>query len=191
MPAYQLSPVRICGGTGVMYSPSDGLKIDQPSRKCFWREWDLYWVSTRTRRNPESRQLLSVKSMIRYLPPNGTAGFARWAVSGYRREPTPPARMSVIVCWMMSAKAGTFYPCVPGFRRFLCEMPPRCEYQPGFTLVGRRDKGVRPDKTPGLSNRSPAVLGELFRQFFPPKTPGPIAFRGSRRIHTALRSQSQ
>ena len=30
-------------------------------------------------RSPEFRQLLSVKSMIRYLPPNGTAGLARYA----------------------------------------------------------------------------------------------------------------
>lgn len=77
----------------VMYSRSSGLKIDQPSRRCFCSEWDLYWVSTRTRRSPECRQLLSVKSMIRYFPPNGTPGLARSAVSGCNRDPTPPAKM--------------------------------------------------------------------------------------------------
>jgi WD40 repeat protein len=38
---------------------------------------------------------VSVKSMMRYRPPNGTAGLARSAVSGCDREPTPPASSSV------------------------------------------------------------------------------------------------
>ncbi|GHF70438.1 hypothetical protein GCM10017782_05120 [Deinococcus ficus] len=33
------------------------------------------------------------KSMMRYLPPNGTAGLLRFWVSGARREPCPPARI--------------------------------------------------------------------------------------------------
>src|SRR3954469_23236144 len=33
----------------------------------------------------------STKSMIRYLPPNGTAGFERARVSGSSRVPLPPA----------------------------------------------------------------------------------------------------
>src|SRR5579885_767759 len=37
-------------------------------------------------------QLLSVKSMIRYFPPNGTAGLARYWVKGNIRSPLPPAR---------------------------------------------------------------------------------------------------
>src|SRR5208282_4314866 len=41
----------------------------------------------------ELRQLLSVKSIIRYLPPKGTAGFARCMVRGCRRSPFPPARI--------------------------------------------------------------------------------------------------
>src|SRR5688572_28496701 len=57
----------------------------------------MYCVRTRMRRSPECRQLLSVKSMMRYRPPKGTAGLARSAVSGYRREPAPPARMMLIV----------------------------------------------------------------------------------------------
>src|SRR6478609_3214454 len=97
VPLYHDSPVRICGGTGVMYSPHSGLKIDQPSRRCFCSECDLYCVSTSTRRRPECRQLVSVKSMIRYLPPKGTPGLARSAVSGWSREPTPPASKNVRV----------------------------------------------------------------------------------------------
>src|SRR5215472_17452552 len=36
-------------------------------------------------------RLDSAKSISRYTPPNGTAGFARSAVSGARRVPAPPA----------------------------------------------------------------------------------------------------
>src|SRR6266481_231304 len=43
------------------------------------------------RLSPLLRQLESVKSMMRYMPPNGTAGFARFLVSGYSRSPWPPA----------------------------------------------------------------------------------------------------
>src|ERR1035438_3606311 len=103
VPAYQKAPVRIWGGTTVMYSPHSGLKMDQPSRRCLCREWDLYWVSTRTRRRPECRQLERVKSMTRYLPPKGTAGFARSAVNGCRRDPLPPARRMVSVSSAMGA----------------------------------------------------------------------------------------
>ncbi len=35
--------------------------------------------------------------MIRYLPPNGTAGLARMADRIERRSPSPPARMIAIV----------------------------------------------------------------------------------------------
>ena len=45
----------------------------------------------------ELTQFDSVKSMIRYLPPNGTAGFARTDDRMDSRSPSPPARMSAIV----------------------------------------------------------------------------------------------
>ena len=77
-----------------MYSPTVGLNTDQPSRRCFCNEWDLYWVSTRIRLNLECKQLLRVKSMMRYFPPKGTAGLARWAVKGCSLDPIPPAKMS-------------------------------------------------------------------------------------------------
>lgn len=40
---------------------------------------------------PEFTQLDKGKSMIRYLPPKGTAGLATWLVRAYRRLPWPPA----------------------------------------------------------------------------------------------------
>src|SRR5512144_2663571 len=46
---------------------------------------------------PELMKLESTKSMMRYLPPNGTAGLERSLVSGYRRSPLPPAMMMPMV----------------------------------------------------------------------------------------------
>ena len=64
------------------------------SRLC-----DLYWVSTTIWRRPELMRFDSAKSMRRYCPPNGTAGFARSAVSGMSRLPSPPAStMPKIFC---------------------------------------------------------------------------------------------
>ena len=46
----------------------------QPKRMCSSRERAWYWVRTTIRRRPEWMQFDSVKSMIRYEPPIGTAG---------------------------------------------------------------------------------------------------------------------
>src|SRR6185503_2221874 len=45
------------------------------------------------RRMSACRQLLTGTSISRYLPPMGTAGLERVAVSGNRRDPWPPPRM--------------------------------------------------------------------------------------------------
>src|ERR1044072_527223 len=52
------------------------------------------WASTPTRPMPEWQQLLSTKSMTRYLPPNGSALTARSAHSTPRRSPPPPDRIN-------------------------------------------------------------------------------------------------
>ncbi len=49
------------------------------------------------RRMPELTQFDSGKSMMRYLPPIGTAGLARHAVRSFSREPSPPASTSASV----------------------------------------------------------------------------------------------
>src|SRR4029077_13546241 len=59
---------------------------------CRFRLSALYCVSTNTRRRSELMQFDSVTSMIRYTPPNGTAGLARSRVSGQSLSPWPPAR---------------------------------------------------------------------------------------------------
>src|SRR5438270_222649 len=47
----------------------------------------------------EFMQLLSTKSMIRYLPAKITAGLARSSERMLRRSPWPPARMSARTCF--------------------------------------------------------------------------------------------
>ena len=42
---------------------------------------------------PELAQLLKGKSMMRYLPPYDTAGFAIFLVKAFKRVPLPPARI--------------------------------------------------------------------------------------------------
>jgi hypothetical protein len=43
---------------------------------------------------PEFKQLDMGTSIRRYAPPIGTAGFARDFVSGYKRVPAPPPRIT-------------------------------------------------------------------------------------------------
>src|SRR3954451_22274511 len=56
----------------------------------------------------EFTQFDSVKSMIRYLPPNGTAGFARSWERIERRSPSPPARITAIVRFTLRMLARAF-----------------------------------------------------------------------------------
>src|SRR5712671_5255735 len=108
--------------------------MDHPSRRCFWSDWDLYCVSTRMRRSPECRQLLSVKSMMRYRPPKGTAGLARSAVNGCRREPIPPARITLITLSCMSPSI-QFNGNSAGFRRVLPFQPDEVHVGFGMSLI--------------------------------------------------------
>ena len=63
---------------------------------CVFRELDLNWVSTKIF---DIRLLMafdSGMSMSRYLPARGTAGLERDEVSGARRVPRPPPRITVM-----------------------------------------------------------------------------------------------
>ncbi len=53
----------------------------------------LYCVSTAVYCIFDSIALHNEKSIIRYFPPNGTDGLARWSVNGLKRLPTPPAKI--------------------------------------------------------------------------------------------------
>src|SRR5882672_1653597 len=80
------------------------------------------------RRSPECRQLLSVKSMMRYRPPKGTAGLARSAVNGCRRDPTPPARMMLMALSCMGPSIQ--------FRRNSASFLRILPFQPGEVGIG-------------------------------------------------------
>lgn len=71
-----------------------------------------YWVRTPTVSTPELMQLLSGKSMILYLPPNDTAGFATFCVKTPRRLPCPPANSIAIISFLttISPLAVSFCP---------------------------------------------------------------------------------
>src|SRR3990172_11154570 len=91
VPWYQCSSTRCWGGSVIMYSPISGFRKFQPSERCLSRECDLYCVRTTIFLSFEFRQFDSVKSIILYCPPNGTAGLALCRVRGWSLSPLPPA----------------------------------------------------------------------------------------------------
>jgi hypothetical protein len=60
--------------------------------KCSIKLCALYCVATPILRIPELTQFDKVKSIIRNLPPKGTAGLLRLFVNCINRLPRPPAR---------------------------------------------------------------------------------------------------
>ena len=76
----------------------------------------------------ELTQFDSEKSMIRYLPPNGTAGLARTEDRMDSRSPSPPARISAIVrftCEIVAPGIGA-----PDQQRVKISSAPRLARQP-------------------------------------------------------------
>src|SRR6266567_7310782 len=69
---------------------------------CRCSDMLLNCVSTYIERSPEFRQLLIGISTMRYLPPSGTAGFARSFVNGNKRVPAPPPMTMASVRWVVS-----------------------------------------------------------------------------------------
>jgi hypothetical protein len=99
------------------------------------------------------RQLLSVKSMIRYSPPKGTAGLARSRVSGSRRVPLPPARITAkvffiirlgasVVRWWLSlvrVAAAGLNSCNAGFPQILTSLAAACDAVGPAANLARRE----------------------------------------------------
>src|SRR2546427_4927726 len=83
-PLYHSGPVRCCAGTLSTNCPSIGLSR-QPREMCVFSDSDLYCVSTFMRSTPEFVKFESTKSMMRYRPPNVTAGLDRSWRSEERR----------------------------------------------------------------------------------------------------------
>src|ERR1035437_5515144 len=88
----------------------------------------------------ELTQLLNAKSMIRYLPPKGTAGLARFSERIDRRAPSPPARIPARVGFMhsSSSRLGGDRACAPGDRS-----TPRSGPSPGPGSGPRAPSGAR------------------------------------------------
>jgi hypothetical protein len=114
----------------------------------------LYWVRTKILRRSELMQFERVMSTIRYIPPKGTAGFARSRVSGARRSPCPPARRHTNVSRttryysslvrLLPASGGRtsqFRATSPKYVIISLNRLPRCGY--GCPELGRPRKGCR------------------------------------------------
>src|SRR3712207_1156070 len=70
---------------------------------CRFREAELYCVSTKMRWMSELMQFEIGMSTSLYLPPSGTAGFERVSVSGDRRVPAPPPRITARMLGLFGA----------------------------------------------------------------------------------------
>ena len=66
-------------------------QIFDMAEQSFETKFELGIKTVRADFIPEFTQFDSGKSMIRYFPPNGTAGFASFCVSAYNLDPWPPA----------------------------------------------------------------------------------------------------
>src|SRR5215204_2493624 len=75
---------------------------------CLFKLAELYCVSTKILRMSELMQFEMGMSTSLYLPPSGTAGFERWSVSGDRRVPAPPPRITARIFGLFGAMAHTF-----------------------------------------------------------------------------------
>src|SRR5258708_17728016 len=100
---------------------------------------------------PELTQLLRAKSMMRYLPANGTAGLARFWERRLNRSPWPPAIMtaSTLLIAQLILSAWSPYPFTSRRGRFI--LP----YDRIFLFLG---KYASPHFPKPLSMRIPAVL---------------------------------
>ncbi len=95
VPWYQSLVARPGAGCSSWTPPRERSRSHgRPMPMCWLSDVGRYCVSTPTSKMPELTQLESVKSMMRYLPPNGTAGLARRSDSRHSLLPTPPARMN-------------------------------------------------------------------------------------------------
>src|SRR3954447_5962047 len=108
-------------------------------------ECGRYCVSTATLYMSELTQLLSVKSMMRYLPANGTAGFARSRDRTLSRSPWPPAR---IVAMVFLIRVGSS---LVWFRRTRCPrrqdlLCGRCPLRPWRLLEWPRRRHIEPGR---------------------------------------------
>src|SRR5215213_4291053 len=112
---------------------------------CLLRDAELYCVSTKILRMSELMQFETGMSMSRYLPPSGTAGFERSSVSGDKRVPAPPPRITARMFGLFGAMAHTF----PVYLENFCsehrpEAPRVSSSRGAFKVLLLLQKNVRP-----------------------------------------------
>src|SRR5829696_123799 len=94
VPWYQRSERGVCSAASTVTKPPR--KRSKRYDRAMWllRLAELYCVTTKICVSPELMQLEIGTSTSRYFPASGTAGLARWAVSGNSRVPAPPPRIT-------------------------------------------------------------------------------------------------
>src|SRR5215216_815783 len=99
VPAYQSELLRALYGVRILMPPvkSRFRSHGAPEPMCSISDCGRYCASTIRSRMPELTQFDNGKSMIRYFPAKGTAGFVRFAVSAPSLDPSPPARITARV----------------------------------------------------------------------------------------------
>src|SRR5258708_29762603 len=73
---------------------------------CLLSDAELYCVRTNMRKTSELMQFEMGTSTSRYFPPSGTAGFERSRVSGCRRLPAPPPRITASKFFLEAIRVG-------------------------------------------------------------------------------------
>src|SRR6476646_9210370 len=126
----------------------------RPRPMWSFSERGLYWVRTTTLSMSELTQFDSVKSMIRYLPPKGTAGLARTDERIERRSPSPPARITAIVRFTVGppgrvANRST-RPRPRRLRGGSRSVPSSTPVSPAATLVARRGRALARQEQAGV-----------------------------------------
>src|SRR5688500_17798600 len=94
VPWYHRSDAGVCSAASTVTKPPR--KRSNTYDRAMWllRLAELYCVTTKIWFSPELMQLEIGTSTSRYFPASGTAGLARWAVSGKSRVPAPPPRIT-------------------------------------------------------------------------------------------------
>src|SRR3989440_8145548 len=113
---------------------------------------------------PELTQLLRVKSMMRYLPANGTAGLARFCERRLNRSPWPPARIiasTLLIAQLILSAWSKVLAIIDRKSTRLNSSHDQISYAV-FCLKKKKNKviaGVNADGTPNIPRQGPRLHG--------------------------------
>src|SRR5215211_5320219 len=103
VPWYHFSDAGVCSAASTVTKPPRNRSKTYERAMWLFRLAELYCVTTKIRSSPELMQLETGTSTRRYLPASGTAGLARWRVSGNSRVPAPPPRITASIRFIAGA----------------------------------------------------------------------------------------